>query len=171
MVTAVPDAVIQLQDSKLRVRPDKSSYLLCKYTFNGTQISKIESVSAAALPNQNSNKSNNNTSITSATGVSLSKAEETEAKSNLAEIVKRSVSRSDSITSNNSGGGKGRKRPLESSAGVDIVDHSPLEATSFLQTTYKMSIVGTLIIHINPEKRIHRFEYIQKLIKLTVGTQ
>lgn len=163
MVTAVPDAVIQLQDSKLRVRPDKSSYLLCKYTFNGTQISKIESVGAAAQP------SNNNT-MANVTSVALSKTEENEAKSNLADVVERSVNRSDSITSNASTG-KGRKRPLETASAVDIVDHSPLEATTFLQTSFKMSIVGTLIIHINPEKRIHKFEYIQKLIKLTVGTQ
>lgn len=164
MVTAVPDAVIQLQDSKLRVRPDKSSYLLCKYTFNGTQISKIESVGAAAL------SSNSNSSMANVTSVSLSKAEENEAKNSLADVVERSVNRSDSITSNASAG-KGRKRPLETTSAVDIVDHSPLEATTFLQTSFKMSIVGTLIIHINPEKRIHKFEYIQKLIKLTVGTQ
>ena len=165
MVTAVPDAVIQLQDSKLRVRPDKSSYLLCKYTFNGTQISKIESVGTAAQPSNN-----NNTSLINMTSVSLSKAEENEAKNSLADVVERSVNRSDSITSNASAS-KGRKRPLETASAVDIVDHSPLEATTFLQTSFKMSIVGTLIIHINPEKRIHKFEYIQKLIKLTVGTQ
>eukprot|EP01032_Pedospumella_encystans_P027142 gene27142-30683_t len=93
MVTAVPDAVIQLQDSKLRVRPDKSSYLLCKYTFNGTQISKIESVGAAALP------SNSNSSMANVTSVTLSKAEENEAKNSLADVVERSVNRSDSITS------------------------------------------------------------------------
>jgi len=190
MVTAVPDAVVQLQDSKLRVRPDKSSYLLCKYTFNGTQISKIEPVGgpSGGKSDPTSTASATNTSITNTaadapnTTAELSKdapvtiepetkRTRTETGSKPSTTTTTNTTNTTNTTSTNTTTPKSRKRSAEAPPVSDNVDKGPYEVTGLLETTHKMSIVGTLIIHINPEKRIFRFEYIQKLIRLVTGTQ
>ena len=181
MVTAIPDAVMQLQDSKLRVRPDKSSYLLCKYTFNGTQISKIEPVggpagaksdaaSTSTAINGSAASTTSNTATEPAKDVPVTIEPET--KRTRTETGSKPSTNTNSTSNNtNTTAPKSRKRSAETPPVSDNVDKGPYEATELLETTHKMSIVGTLIIHINPDKRIFRFEYIQKLIRLTTGTQ
>lgn len=212
MVTAVPDAVAQLQDSKLRVKPDRSSYLLCKYTFNGTQITKIDPAKRNAGPaldirsmmgevagnttstststgsnthNSNTNGSNsgahtNNTSNSNMHSDNVHSNTSTNDASNsgVEPSAKRlrtgadSKANLNSDTSSVSSGGKGpvsKTRGKRSADGLEeapIIETVPMAATELLPVSMKMSIVGTLIIHINAEKRIFKFEYIQKVIRL-----
>jgi hypothetical protein len=50
---------------------------------------------------------------------------------------------------------------------VELVVNRPMAGTMMLPVAIKMNIVGTLIIHINANNKIHRFEYIQKVIKMS----
>lgn len=211
MVTAVPDAVAQLQDSKLRVKPDRSSYLLCKYTFNGTQITKIDPAKSSAGPaldirsmmgkaasttsagssstsagssaqnNGSSDSSGTNTNIGGhASNTNSDAHSNTNGTSNSAVVPgsKRLRTGADSKTNLNSdtssvsSGGKPAaskvrgKRSADGQEEAPIIETVPMAATELLPVSMKMSIVGTLIIHINSDKRIYKFEYIQKVIRL-----
>lgn len=222
MVTAVPDAVAQLQDSKLRVKPDRSSYLLCKYTFNGTQITKIGPVKSesdltaaagtsilASVGGASSNSSTVGGSVTPSSVIinsssniniaalagnfvasgppsveilnetnmdttnSISGSSNTEPNSKRmrtgAESKAGGNSDSGSVSSGSKGPAANKTRGKRSVGDIEeapIVETVPMAATELLPVVMKMSIVGTLIIHINPEKRIYKFEYIQKVIRL-----
>ena len=229
---------MQLKDSKLRIKPDKSSYLLCKYTFSGTQVTKIQPLSMSAhsphdafrsniFEQVNSNNNSNNNSINL---VALPDSEvdgqnhqypsellnqqynrrEAAAKElelleqdlqELSDTRKRAqsnISTSDLTSSesfpsgasnnnNNNNNNKTKRKKIAvkqegvNQARVDseatngngisnqepvIVHKEPLVANEMLPNIVKINVVGTLIIHINAENRIFRFEYIQKVIRL-----
>jgi hypothetical protein len=203
LVTACPDAVMQLQDSKLRVKPDRSSYLLCKYTFSGTQVTRIEPVSVPvrySLGAQLRSSDNLDASASAAAaGGSARTGSSASVMSEPAEQIAKKMrtedgntSTSSTSTSNNAaaviataqalaqpGASKGRSKrgatEAAESATVsaapqdeeELVINRPMAGTMMLPVAIKMNIVGTLIIHINANNKIHRFEYIQKVIKLS----
>ena len=196
LVTAVPDSVMQLQDSKLRVRPDKCSYLLCKYTFSGTQVGKIEPVktptssssgmlSSASTTTSTSSidstieqilkRARTTTDITSTTihtdtttptdTTTAIQGNDTTTMAATTTPINISTN-ANTLTNHNLG-----KRSAELSASTSTHLPAPIntEMTGdavLLPTVYKMNIVGTLIIHINANKKIHKFEYIQKVVRL-----
>jgi hypothetical protein len=184
LVNAVPDAVMQLQDSKLRVKPDRSSYLLCKYTFNGTQVTKIEPVAdlhsnylldsvlglqrgssstqldSLAADTQANKRQRGDSAVTTTTAATTT----TTTSSSTASVLSTSKVRTAAAA------GAGNKRNVLETPTPEpgsFVDRLPMAATVMLPSMIKMTVVGTLIIHINPANKIYRFEYIQKLIRMT----
>jgi hypothetical protein len=185
LVNAVPDAVMQLQDSKLRVKPDRSSYLLCKYTFNGTQVTKIEPVvdlhsnylldsvlglqrgssstqlDSLAADTQANKRQRGDSAVTTTTAATTTT---TTTSSSTASVLSSSKVRTAAATA------AGNKRTVPETPAPEpgsFVDRLPMAATVMLPSMIKMTVVGTLIIHINPANKIYRFEYIQKLIRMT----
>ena len=186
---------MQLQDSKLRVRPDKCSYLLCKYTFSGTQVGKIEPVKTPTSSSSGMLSSASTTTSTSSIDTTLEqilKRARTTTDITSTTIHTDTTTPTDTTTaiqctdttlaatttpmdistnantlSNHSLG----KRSAELSTSTSTHLPAPIntEMTGdavLLPTVYKMNIVGTLIIHINANKKIYKFEYIQKVVRL-----
>lgn len=190
LVTAIPDAVCQLQDSKLRVKPDKTSYLLCKYTFSGTQVTRIEPV-PALLPGYKehsaSSASQPATSSSSSSAAGAQAAVEPATKRQRGDSSYGAGAGAGAVAGSSKGGraggaasaksrsassgpGSGSKRAAPDSSAASqsemYVDRIPMAATAMLPAMVKMTAVGTLIIHINAANKIYRFEYIQKVIRL-----
>ena len=183
---------MQLQDSKLRVRPDKCSYLLCKYTFSGTQVGKIEPVKTPTSSSSGMLSSASTTTSTSSIDSTIEQilkrartttdttsttihTDPTTATTTIqctdttlaATTTPMDISTNANTLSNHSLG----KRSAELSTSTSTHLPAPIntEMTGdavLLPTVYKMNIVGTLIIHINANKKIHKFEYIQKVVRL-----
>ena len=177
MVTAVPDAVIQLKDSKLRIKPDKSSYLLCKYTFNGTQITKIDPVAQAAslltsTPDNLSNSLKPTTTVSQFSALRSSESGNDGIRANDAEEVDNSADNSRNKRAKlNNGFANNSKSVIKLETTTTVAsavenESPPFGATDLLPAAMKMHIIGTLIIHIDAEKRIFKFEFIQTLVRL-----
>ena len=260
MVTACPDAVMQLLHSKLRIRPDQFSYLICKYSFKGTQIFKIQPVPdtmgstwsgcSSAQPAQLAHSSANlyKSSLQNAlvrtrqshseryenggekngaenggenggesggeskggdvAGASPSVNEQRcyvsgeNGIANPAEFANKRIktafgatARANAIPlaeyslgyggdggtgSGDDGGGGGGSRGSvgivgggggsgdsgsgdSGSVGGSTIAR-PFQADELLPRMVKMSLIGTMILHINPDKKITRFEFIQEVI-------
>lgn len=181
---------MQLQDSKLRVRPDKCSYLLCKYTFSGTQVGKIEPVktptsSSGMLSSASTTTSTSSidttieqilkrarattdtTSTTTPTDPTTTTTVQCTETTMTATTTPINIS-TNANTLSNHGLGK-RSAELSASTSTHLPASINTEMTGdavLLPTVYKMNIVGTLIIHINANKKIYKFEYIQKVVRL-----
>jgi hypothetical protein len=174
---------MQLQDSKLRVKPDRSSYLLCKYTFSGTQVTKIEPVAdlqsnylmESVLGLQRGSSSSQLDSQTAETQAHKRQRGDSAVTTTTATTTTATSASTASVLSTSkvrtaAAAGAGNKRNVPETPAPEpgsFVDRLPMAATAMLPSMIKMTVVGTLIIHINPANKIHRFEYIQKLIRMT----
>jgi hypothetical protein len=239
MIGAFPDAVLQLQACKLRIKPDKSSYLLCKYVFSGTQISKIESLGPKCNlggirpdPRAPSSSAATMSEVSGAAGVAgisgasgsgptvpetagagtgvgtgtgtgtgtgnaaldalaaaaagLEASAHTTASTSSVVTATTSAASSTSSTNNNAnsnsnsstsnsgtttGSSSSSNRKRYKADDLSAINNAgpikgPFASTYFLPTAVKMTTVGTLIIHIDEQNRIFKFEFIQKLTRV-----
>jgi hypothetical protein len=233
MIGAFPDAVLQLQACKLRIKPDKSSYLLCKYVFSGTQISKIESLGPKCNlggirpdPRAPSSSAATMSEVSGAAGVAgisgasgsgptvpetagagtgtgvgtgtgnaaldalaaaaagLEASAHTTASTS--SVVTATTSAASSSSGNNNNNSNSNSNSSTSNSGtttgssnrkrykaddLSAINNAgpikgPFASTYFLPTAVKMTTVGTLIIHIDEQNRIFKFEFIQKLTRV-----
>mmetsp|Transcript_27796 Transcript_27796/g.46694 ORF Transcript_27796/g.46694 Transcript_27796/m.46694 type:complete len:298 (-) Transcript_27796:598-1491(-) len=236
MVTAVPDAVVEVLDSKLRIKPDQSSYLLCKYSFKGTQVSKINprvgtstelfvdntkvlspgldqkdreqeqtqlqqlqqdprqplkrqrvhngntadgAVDVAASNTTTNNNSNNNNEVEEEQDDNRSIISDITSSDQLAQKPWSRSSSSNALSSSKTAGlppppppgaaaatatavapSKGKQQDGKWNSGP-VYENVRFGSTESLQDVIQMDIIGTLIVHIQPDKKITKFEYIR----------